>query len=210
MYACMPSRSPTSPPRNALWPSRSLPLLPGDKYCVYPSYDFTHCLVDALEHITHSMCTLEFESRRASYYWLLEVLGTYKPLVWEYSRLNITHNVLSKRKLNRLVTDAYVLGWDDPRLLTLSGLRRRGVTPTVRRAGGGGGRAGMRGGQRQWWGRAWVALQSPLFDGPDCVPAHFLSPPHIPPPAPSPAVHQQLLPRDRHHPQRGRGAPAQA
>ncbi|KAL4447374.1 hypothetical protein ABPG77_007407 [Micractinium sp. CCAP 211/92] len=101
----------------------------GDKYCVYPSYDFTHCLVDALENITHSMCTLEFETRRASYYWLLEVLGTYKPLVWEYSRLNITHNVMSKRKLNRLVTDKYVHGWDDPRLLTLAGLRRRGVTP---------------------------------------------------------------------------------
>ncbi|PRW56443.1 glutamine--tRNA ligase [Chlorella sorokiniana] len=103
----------------------------GDKWCVYPSYDFTHCLVDALENVTHSMCTLEFESRRASYYWLLEVLGTYKPLVWEYSRLNITHNVMSKRKLNRLVTDKYVDGWDDPRLLTLAGLRRRGVTPTA-------------------------------------------------------------------------------
>lgn len=100
----------------------------GDKWCVYPSYDFTHCLVDALENITHSMCTLEFESRRASYYWLLEALGTYKPLVWEYSRLNITHNVLSKRKLNRLVTEGFVDGWDDPRLLTLAGLRRRGVT----------------------------------------------------------------------------------
>ena len=100
----------------------------GDKWCVYPSYDYTHCLVDALENITHSMCTLEFETRRASYYWLLEVLDLYKPLVWEYSRLNIKHNVLSKRKLNKLVTDKYVKGWDDPRLLTLAGLRRRGVT----------------------------------------------------------------------------------
>ncbi len=100
----------------------------GDKWCVYPSYDYTHCLVDALENITHSMCTLEFETRRASYYWLLEVLGLYKPLVWEYSRLNITHNVLSKRKLNRLVMENHVKGWDDPRLLTLAGLRRRGVT----------------------------------------------------------------------------------
>lgn len=100
----------------------------GDKWCIYPSYDYTHCIVDALENVTHSMCTLEFESRRASYYWLLEVLDLYKPLVWEYSRLNITHNVLSKRKLNKLVTDKYVKGWDDPRLLTLSGLRRRGVT----------------------------------------------------------------------------------
>ncbi|BDA41649.1 Glutamine-tRNA ligase [Coccomyxa sp. Obi] len=101
----------------------------GDAWCIYPSYDYTHCLVDALENITHSLCTLEFESRRASYYWLLHVLDTYKPVVWEYARLNITHNVLSKRKLNRLVTDGYVHGWDDPRLLTLAGLRRRGVTP---------------------------------------------------------------------------------
>ncbi|KAL6782008.1 TSQ1 [Auxenochlorella protothecoides x Auxenochlorella symbiontica] len=101
----------------------------GDRWCIYPSYDYTHCLVDALENITHSLCTLEFESRRASYYWLLDVLDTYKPVVWEYSRLNITNNVLSKRKLNRLVTDRYVNGWDDPRLLTLAGLRRRGVTP---------------------------------------------------------------------------------
>ena len=101
----------------------------GDAWCVYPSYDFTHCLVDALENVTHSMCTLEFESRRASFFWLLEALGTYKPVVWEYARLNITNNVLSKRRLNRLVTERWVSGWDDPRLLTLAGLRRRGVTP---------------------------------------------------------------------------------
>jgi len=100
----------------------------GNKWCIYPSYDYTHCIVDALENISHSLCTLEFESRRASYYWLLEVLGTYKPLVWEYSRLNITNTVMSKRKLNQLVTANYVNGWDDPRLLTLSGLRRRGAT----------------------------------------------------------------------------------
>ena len=100
----------------------------GDKWCVYPSYDFTHCIVDSLENITHSMCTLEFETRRASYYWLLDVLGLYKPIVWEYSRLNITHNVLSKRKLNKLVMEGHVRGWDDPRLLTLAGLRRRGAT----------------------------------------------------------------------------------
>jgi glutaminyl-tRNA synthetase len=103
----------------------------GSRWCVYPSYDFTHCLVDSLEDVTHSMCTLEFESRRASYYWLLDVLGAYKPVVWEYSRLNITHNVLSKRRLNKLVTEGHVGGWDDPRLLTLAGLRRRGVTPTA-------------------------------------------------------------------------------
>jgi len=101
----------------------------GDKWCIYPSYDFTHCIVDSLEKISHSLCTLEFEPRRASYYWLLEVLGLYKPLVWEYSRLNVTNSVMSKRKLNALVTDGHVNGWDDPRLLTLAGLRRRGATP---------------------------------------------------------------------------------
>ncbi|GAX82347.1 hypothetical protein CEUSTIGMA_g9776.t1 [Chlamydomonas eustigma] len=103
----------------------------GDKWCIYPSYDYTHCLVDALENITHSLCTLEFESRRASYYWLLEVLDTYKPFVWEYARLNITNTVMSKRKLNKLVTGGHVNGWDDPRLLTLAGMRRRGMTPTA-------------------------------------------------------------------------------
>eukprot|EP00193_Tetraselmis_chui_P006197 CAMPEP_0177757330 /NCGR_PEP_ID=MMETSP0491_2-20121128/3583_1 /TAXON_ID=63592 /ORGANISM="Tetraselmis chuii, Strain PLY429" /LENGTH=780 /DNA_ID=CAMNT_0019272969 /DNA_START=69 /DNA_END=2411 /DNA_ORIENTATION=+ len=103
----------------------------GDKWCIYPSYDFTHCLVDSFENVTHSLCTLEFESRRASYYWLLDVLGQYKPVVWEYSRLNITNMVMSKRKLNKLVTQHYVNGWDDPRLLTLAGLRRRGATPAA-------------------------------------------------------------------------------
>eukprot|EP00245_Coleochaete_scutata_P005904 TRINITY_DN19893_c0_g1_i1.p1 TRINITY_DN19893_c0_g1~~TRINITY_DN19893_c0_g1_i1.p1 ORF type:complete len:798 (-),score=199.54 TRINITY_DN19893_c0_g1_i1:276-2669(-) len=101
----------------------------GDKWCIYPSYDYTHCIVDSLENITHSLCTLEFESRRASYFWLLEVLDLYHPYVWEYARLNITNTVLSKRKLNKLVTDHYVNSWDDPRLLTLSGLRRRGASP---------------------------------------------------------------------------------
>lgn len=100
----------------------------GDRWCIYPSYDFSHCLVDAIENITHSLCTLEFESRRASYYWLLEVLDTYKPLVWEYARLNITNTVMSKRKLNKLCTGGHVKGWDDPRLLTLAGMRRRGIS----------------------------------------------------------------------------------
>ena len=103
----------------------------GDKWCIYPSYDFTHCIVDSIENVTHSLCTIEFEVRRASYYWLLDALDVYMPYVWEYSRLNICHNVLSKRKLNRLVTEKYVDGWDDPRLLTLSGLRRRGYTPAA-------------------------------------------------------------------------------
>ncbi|KAK2979963.1 hypothetical protein RJ640_017978 [Escallonia rubra] len=102
----------------------------GDKWCIYPSYDYAHCIVDSLENITHSLCTLEFETRRASYYWLLDALGLYLPHVWEYSRLNVTNTVMSKRKLNRLVTEKWVDGWDDPRLMTLSGLRRRGVTST--------------------------------------------------------------------------------
>ena len=103
----------------------------GPRWCVYPSYDFTHCVVDAFENVTHSLCTLEFEPRRASYYWLLHVASLYKPVVWEYSRLSVTHNVLSKRKLAALVATGTVRGWDDPRLLTLAGLRRRGVPPAA-------------------------------------------------------------------------------
>ncbi|XP_074309473.1 glutamine--tRNA ligase, cytoplasmic [Silene latifolia] len=103
----------------------------GDKWCIYPSYDYAHCIVDSLENVTHSLCTLEFETRRASYYWLLHALGIYMPYVWEYSRLNITNTVMSKRKLNRLVTENFVDGWDDPRLMTLAGLRRRGLTSTA-------------------------------------------------------------------------------
>jgi len=103
----------------------------GDKWCIYPSYDYTHCIIDSVENITHSLCTLEFEIRRDSYYWLLEALDLYRPHVWEYNRLNLSHNVVSKRKLLRLVRDGHVDGWDDPRLLTLKGLRRRGYTPTA-------------------------------------------------------------------------------
>eukprot|EP01047_Picozoa_sp_COSAG01_P066527 COSAG01_NODE_9200_length_2523_cov_1.659241_1_plen_289_part_00 len=106
----------------------------GDKWCIYPTYDYTHCLVDSLENITHSMCTLEFETRQAkdgSYHWLVDALGLYHSFTWEYSRCSISHNVLSKRRLNRLVTGGYVNGWDDPRLLTLEGLRRRGYTPSA-------------------------------------------------------------------------------
>ncbi|ONM29183.1 Glutamine--tRNA ligase cytoplasmic [Zea mays] len=103
----------------------------GDNWCIYPSYDYAHCMVDSLENITHSLCTLEFDIRRPSYYWLLVALGLYQPYVWEYSRLNISNTVMSKRKLNRLVTENWVDGWDDPRLLTLAGLRRRGVSSTA-------------------------------------------------------------------------------
>jgi glutaminyl-tRNA synthetase len=88
-------------------------------------------LQDSLENVTHSLCTLEFEIRRDSYYWLLEALDIYRPFVWEYSRLNLTRNVLSKRRLQKLVETKLVRGWDDPRLLTLNGLRRRGYTATA-------------------------------------------------------------------------------
>lgn len=100
----------------------------GDKWCIYPTYDYTHCICDSIEHITHSLCTLEFENRRESYYWLLDALEIYKPFVWEYSRLNISNSVLSKRKIDQLIKEGYVESWSDPRLLTLNGLKRRGYT----------------------------------------------------------------------------------
>ncbi|ETV92907.1 glutamine-tRNA ligase [Aphanomyces invadans] len=103
----------------------------GDKWCIYPTYDYTHCIVDALEHIDYSICTLEFETRRESYYWLLDQLDLYKPTVYEFARLNITYTVLSKRKLLKLVTHGHVRGWDDPRLATLNGLRRRGFSAPI-------------------------------------------------------------------------------
>lgn len=98
----------------------------GDKWCIYPSYDYTHCIVDSLEWVTHSLCTLEFEIRRDSYYWLLEALDLYRPFVWESARLNLQYTVMSKRKLKQLVEGGYVRGWDDPRMPTLIGMRRRG------------------------------------------------------------------------------------
>ena len=103
----------------------------GDKWCVYPTYDYTHCLVDSLENVTHSLCTLEFEIRRESYYWLLKALDMYKPFVWEYSRLNISNTVLSKRKIEELINIKAVTGWDDPRLHTIQGLKQRGYTPSI-------------------------------------------------------------------------------
>jgi glutaminyl-tRNA synthetase len=101
----------------------------GDRWCIYPSYDFTHCLVDSLEWVTHSMCTLEFEIRRDSYYWLLEALDMYRPFVFEFSRLNLSHTVLSKRKLTQIIERGLVRGWDDPRMPTIIGMRRRGYRP---------------------------------------------------------------------------------
>jgi glutaminyl-tRNA synthetase len=102
----------------------------GDKWCIYPMYDFTHCLSDMLEGITHSLCTLEFENNRALYDWVLDTLATPNhPRQIEFARLNINYTVTSKRKLLQLVNEGHVSGWDDPRMLTISGLRRRGYTP---------------------------------------------------------------------------------
>ena len=101
----------------------------GDAWCIYPMYDFTHCLSDSIEGITHSICTLEFEINRQLYDWVLDELAVYHPQQIEFARLNLTHTVLSKRKLIQLVDEGHVTGWDDPRMPTLSGLRRRGYTP---------------------------------------------------------------------------------
>ena len=101
----------------------------GDKWCIYPMYDFTHPLSDSIEGITHSLCTLEFVNNRELYIWVLETLNVYHPEQTEFARLNLTYTVLSKRKLIQLVKEGYVKGWDDPRMPTLSALRRRGVPP---------------------------------------------------------------------------------
>jgi glutaminyl-tRNA synthetase len=102
----------------------------GDKWCIYPMYDFTHCLSDSLEKITHSLCTLEFADHRPMYDWVLDVLETPShPQQIEFARLNLSYTVMSKRKLMQLVHNNLVNGWDDPRMLTISGLRRRGYTP---------------------------------------------------------------------------------
>ncbi len=104
----------------------------GDAWNIYPMYDFAHGQSDAIEHITHSLCTLEFEDHRPLYNWLIENLPTpSQPRQYEFSRLNLTHTVLSKRRLIQLVEEDHVSGWDDPRLPTLSGLRRRGVPPVA-------------------------------------------------------------------------------
>lgn len=98
----------------------------GDAWCIYPTYDYTHCLCDSIEHITHSLCTKEFQSRRSSYYWLCNSLNIYCPVQWEYGRLNMDYTVVSKRKIAKLIDTGIVRDWDDPRLFTLSALRRRG------------------------------------------------------------------------------------
>jgi len=101
----------------------------GDKWCIYPMYDWAHGLEDSLEEITHSICTLEFENHRPLYDWFLDVLGVYHPQQIEFARLNLTYTVMSKRMLLELVEGGYVSGWDDPRLPTISGMRRRGYSP---------------------------------------------------------------------------------
>jgi glutaminyl-tRNA synthetase len=101
----------------------------GDKWCIYPLYDWAHGQSDSIEGITHSICTLEFEDHRPLYDWFLDALGVYHPQQIEFARLNLSHTVLSKRKLLRLVDGGYVAGWDDPRMPTLSGMRRRGYPP---------------------------------------------------------------------------------
>jgi glutaminyl-tRNA synthetase len=101
----------------------------GNKWCIYPMYDFAHGQSDSIEGITHSICTLEFEDHRPLYDWYLQQLGIYRPQQIEFDRLNLTYTVLSKRKLLTLVQKGYVHGWDDPRMPTVSGMRRRGYTP---------------------------------------------------------------------------------
>lgn len=101
----------------------------GDKWCIYPTYDFAHCLSDSIERITHSICTLEFEVHRPLYDWILDELDVYHPQQIEFARLSLSYTVMSKRKLLELVEGGYVNGWDDPRMPTISGLRRRGYTP---------------------------------------------------------------------------------
>lgn len=105
----------------------------GNKWCIYPMYDYTHCLSDSIEGITHSLCTLEFINNRELYDWVLETLGAYRPQQIEFARLNVTYTVLSKRKLIQLVKEGHVTGWDDPRMPTLSGMRRRGIPPEALR-----------------------------------------------------------------------------
>ncbi len=106
----------------------------GSKWCIYPMYDYTHGESDSIERITHSICTLEFEDHRPLYDWFVDALGIYHPQQIEFDRLNLTYTLLSKRKLLQLVQEKYVSGWDDPRMPTISGMRRRGYTPEAIRS----------------------------------------------------------------------------
>src|SRR5216110_3075832 len=101
----------------------------GDQWCIYPIYDWAHGQSDSIEGVTHSLCTLEYEDHRPLYDWYIQALGIYAPRQIEFARLNLSHTIMSKRKLLTLVEDQLVSGWDDPRMPTLAGLRRRGYTP---------------------------------------------------------------------------------
>ena len=101
----------------------------GDAWCLYPTYDYAHGQSDSIERITHSICTLEFEDHRPLYDWFCDALGIYHPQQIEFDRLNLTYTMMSKRKFLQLVRDHHVRGWDDPRMPTLAGIRRRGYTP---------------------------------------------------------------------------------
>ena len=101
----------------------------GDKWCIYPTYDYTHGQSDSIEKVTHSVCTLEFENHRPLYDWCLDAIGIFHPQQIEFARLNLTHTVMSKRKLLQLVESGLVDSWDDPRMPTISGFRRKGYTP---------------------------------------------------------------------------------
>lgn len=103
----------------------------GNQWCIYPMYDYAHCVSDSVEKITHSICTLEFEDHRPLYDWFLDELELFHPQQIEFARLNLTYTIMSKRKLLRLVQEKYVSGWDDPRMPTLAGMRRRGYTPSA-------------------------------------------------------------------------------
>jgi glutaminyl-tRNA synthetase len=106
----------------------------GDKWCIYPMYDYAHGQCDSIENITHSICTLEFETHRVLYDWFIETLGIFPSHQYEFARLNLTYTVMSKRRLLELVRDGHVAGWDDPRMPTICGLRRRGYTPEAIRS----------------------------------------------------------------------------
>jgi len=106
----------------------------GDAWCIYPMYDYTHGQSDSLERITHSICTLEFENHRPLYDWYVQALGIFHPQQIEFARLNLTYTMMSKRKLLELVRDKHVTGWNDPRMPTIAGIRRRGYTPEAMRA----------------------------------------------------------------------------
>src|SRR5439155_10319266 len=106
----------------------------GNQWCIYAMYDWAHGQSDSIERITHSICTLEFENHRPLYDWYIQALGVYAPQQIEFARLNLTYTVMSKRKLLELVKNGHVKGWDDPRMPTIAGIRRRGYTPEAIRA----------------------------------------------------------------------------